>query len=369
MALYLVDWIARCTSSYDLGRFHTLIISVFFIVTSFLGFVFSAVQLRHMWPFRNSVRRRLSANWKIIVGLAISDLIACVARMVLVIISLAFDKPSEKIYIIFAFFEAILFIGIVSSVIWTSIFAVDQCLQMYKINGPMILYYILAWLLPITYIAVVFFINWKHKIESCKKPIGVWKTVSIVFSTFPFFPFLLANLTLFFITYKKVKHLLRCTGIFSDDEREALKITRNKYGLYFAVLFFSWLPFVISQICFLAIDESKRRGWFIATWYTAGILHLQGFFNFFVYRYSFKVESTLQTSQPGLLRPPPNAGEIIQRMIYQEPLIPKENKIKATQNYNSIKKHCVSSKKTEMPPYQSRLLGECNCSCTNDKEI
>ena len=96
---------------------------------------------------------------------------------------------------------------------------------------------------------------------------------------------------------------------------------------------------------------------------------MQGFFNCIVYRYSFKVEPNLQTSQPGLLQPPPNAWEVIPRMMDQEPLIPKENKIKATQNYNSIKKYCVSWKKTEMPPYQSRLLGECNCSCTNDKEI
>ncbi|XP_046862076.1 uncharacterized protein LOC124455483 [Xenia sp. Carnegie-2017] len=367
MALYNVDWIARCTFSYHVGRSHNITISVFFILTSLFGFGGAAVQLRHMWQFRNSVRRRLSANPKIIFWLAISDLIACVARMVLVIVSLAFDKPSEILYAICATFQAILLVGIVSSVIWTSIFAVDQCLQMCKINGPMMLYHILTWLPLFIYNIVGICINRKHKFESCNKPTGVWKTVSIVISTFPFFPFLLVNITLFFITYKKVKHLLRCTGIFSYDEREALKITRNKYGLYFAVLFFSWLPYVITQICFVTINERKRRGWFIASGYTAGIfIHLQGFFNYFVYRYSFKVEPNFQTSQPGLLRPPPNAGEIIQRMIYQEPLIPKENKIKATQNYNSIKKYCVSSKKTEMPPYQSRLLGECNCSCAND---
>ena len=80
MALYNVDWIARCTFSYHFGLFHNITISVILILTSLLGFGGAAVQLRHMWQFRNSVRRRLSANPKIIVWLAFSDLIACVGK-------------------------------------------------------------------------------------------------------------------------------------------------------------------------------------------------------------------------------------------------------------------------------------------------
>ena len=80
MALYNVHWIDRCTYNYHIGLSHNIIISVFFIFTSLFGLGGAAVQLRHMWQFRNSVRRRLSANPKIIFWLAISDLLACVGK-------------------------------------------------------------------------------------------------------------------------------------------------------------------------------------------------------------------------------------------------------------------------------------------------
>lgn len=79
MAL-LRDWSIRCIPGDVLNDDQRKILSAIYITASTFGFAGAAVQLRHLWRYRNAVRRSPSAHHNIIFFMALSDLITCLGK-------------------------------------------------------------------------------------------------------------------------------------------------------------------------------------------------------------------------------------------------------------------------------------------------
>ncbi|XP_046861161.1 uncharacterized protein LOC124454395 isoform X2 [Xenia sp. Carnegie-2017] len=357
-------WLTNCVPGDTLQEVHIKVLNAIYISTSVLGLTGAVVQLRYMWQYLNAIRRSPSAHPNIIFYMALSDLIACVGTIVLAVMSLVYGMPKisdesnmtsnfRLIYAICATLEAILFVGRIASVMWTFSFAVDVCLQMYEINWPVISYHILAWLSPIDIIAVILSLNWGFCCDNIRnRKIASMMLLSIIL-LFVFH----ANPVLFFITYKKVRRRLRGTGIFTSDERENLKRIAQKFSLIMAAFAFCWFPYVVAIVTFLTTE--RRSTFLIFLWYLDAIFKpLQGLFNYFLYHEAFRALKKDRNRPPRLLRPHPNAREIIEQMMDKKPSYPRKIVPKEIKNYNSIQKSDISLKNSEIPPYKSRLLGE-----------
>lgn len=79
---YLRDRCIFCIPECVMNHNERLIISMLCIPSSILGFVGAALQLKYLWPYRNKQRRRFSADPRIVLYLAVSDMITCLGKSV-----------------------------------------------------------------------------------------------------------------------------------------------------------------------------------------------------------------------------------------------------------------------------------------------
>ncbi|XP_046861157.1 G-protein coupled receptor 143-like [Xenia sp. Carnegie-2017] len=366
MAL-LRDWSIRCIPGDVLNDDERKTLSAIYITTSTFGLAGAAVQLRHLWKYRNAVRRSPSAHHNIIFFLALSDLITCLGMIALAVMLLIIQKPIKvndntykpKKFIsldaICTVMEIVTLMAVIASAIWTLNFAIDVCLQIYKIHCPMVVYHILAWLIPMNFVGVIESISWGYWPVICDEPHGIESR--LIVSYIPVLIVFVVNPLLFVATYKKVRRRLKGTGIFSYDERLALKIVARRYLVIMGTYALCWFPNVISILYYWTMHHGEMRSSFLIFWYVEAVLNpLHGLFNCFVYRNTFKVIPRDIMKEPKFIQAPLNFNEIISPFQH---LCSKNLVQNKRRSYNSFQKSPSSLKNPQAFNYKSRLFGEC----------
>ncbi|CAB4025466.1 G- coupled receptor 143-like, partial [Paramuricea clavata] len=117
--------------------------------------------------------------------------------------------------------------GFLASVIWTFSFALDMCFQMYQIDCPMVVYHILSWCIPLDFVAVVQVVNFVIWPDVCEGFHG--SQSRLIISYLPVMIVMFVNPILFLVTYRKVKQLLRSSGSFTVEDRQALNVCKWKF--------------------------------------------------------------------------------------------------------------------------------------------
>lgn len=378
---FLRDKSVFCIPNATLSMDERYVIGGICMGTSSIGFLGAALQLKSLWQYRDRQRRRPSANPRIIFYLAWSDLVACLGIFVLAMCLMFFElpiltgdhytPPHDALYAsVGTTVEVFTLFAYLASYIWTFAYVLDMCFQIYRVECSMVVYHILAWLIPLEIVTCIEVVNYVEFPSYCQGYHG--RISRLILSYFPVTAIMIVNPILFLVTYRKVRQQLRSSGRFTFEDRNALNTCKKKFFWMIFSFTVCWFPNIISVSYDLVtvsptqVTKSKLDNlWFLE----AFVNPLQGIFNYFVYRHSFKVSATDTKSARKSL--PRVSKKLLQRQYgsrqhYSQKVLPTKGKQTVQRSEGSPTtadeetQLLGSSRSTDTSSYSyvSRLLGE-----------